>query len=219
MNLWELPVSAFTDEVASDSPAPGGGAVAGLQAAVGAALGVMVAQLTQGRKKYEAFAENAAEAEKKLNSLRGRMLAAMEQDCQAFREVSAAFALPRETEEEKARRSEAIQEKLRVCTQTPLNLMALCDEAMAAVTSMLGRCNSTCSSDLGMAALSLKAALQGAWLNVCINITSLKDRAFAEECRKKGEALMARALPAADRCFSEVLKSTGVSGPLATEHP
>ena len=71
-------IRTFLDEVASDSPAPGGGSVAGLEASLGAALGVMVTRLTQGRKKYEAFAAHAAEAEKKLDTLRVQMLDAME---------------------------------------------------------------------------------------------------------------------------------------------
>ncbi|MBQ9528541.1 MAG: cyclodeaminase/cyclohydrolase family protein [Fretibacterium sp.] len=208
MSLSELTVRAFMDEVASDSPAPGGGSVAGLEASVGAALGVMVTQLTQGRKKYEAFAEHAAEAEKKLNALRTQMLDVMEKDCEAFNVVSAAFGLPKSTEEEKAKRSEAIQEGLKGCTQTPLELMGLCGEALVVVESLLGRCNDTCASDLGVASLSLKAGIQGAWLNVCINIASLKDKAFAEECRKKGEALLARALPVADKCYAGVLKAS-----------
>ena len=119
MSLSELTVRAFMDEVASDSPAPGGGSVAGLEASVGTALGVMVTRLTQGRKKYEAFAAHAAEAEKKLNALRVQMLDAMEDDCEAFNRVSAAFALPKGTEAEKAKRSSAIQEGLKGCTRTP----------------------------------------------------------------------------------------------------
>ncbi|MCR5347339.1 MAG: cyclodeaminase/cyclohydrolase family protein [Fretibacterium sp.] len=211
MSLSELPVRSFMDEVASDSPAPGGGSVAGMEAAVGAALGVMVARLTQGRRKYAEFAEHAAEAGKTLDALRTRMLDAMERDCQAFNTVSAAFGLPKGTDEEKVRRSEAIQEGLKGCTRTPLELMELCSEALTAVTSMLGRCNDTCASDLGVAALSLRTALQGAWLNVCINIAALKDKAFAEECRKKGEALLARAIPEAERCYAEVLKMSGAA--------
>ena len=208
MSLSELPVRAFMDEVASDSPAPGGGSVAGLEASVGTALGVMVTRLTQGRKKYEAFAAHAAEAEKKLNALRVQMLDAMEDDCEAFNRVSAAFALPKGTEAEKAKRSSAIQEGLKGCTRTPLELMSLCDEALSVIESLLGRCNDTCASDLGVAALSLKAGIQGAWLNVCINIASLKDKAFVEECRKKGEALLAHALPVADKCYTKVLKAS-----------
>ncbi|MBR1673275.1 MAG: cyclodeaminase/cyclohydrolase family protein [Fretibacterium sp.] len=208
MSLAELQVSTFTERVASDVPAPGGGSVAALEGALGAALGVMAAQLTQGRKKYADFAEHAAEVEKKCEALRGRLLDAMERDNEAFNTVSAAFALPKETEEEKARRSAAIQEGLKVCTQTPLETMELCDEGLQLVASMMGRCNDSCVSDLGVAALSLKAGLQGAWLNVCINIASLKDKAFAGECREKGEALLARAIPAADECYAAVLRAT-----------
>ena len=211
MSLSDLTVSAFTEQLASDSPAPGGGSAAALEAALGSALGAMVARLTQGRKKYAEFAEHAAEAERKCDSLQARLLGAMERDTEAFNKVSAAFALPRETEEEKAWRSDAIQEGLKLCTQTPLELMELCEEGLTVIESMMGRCNETCASDLGVAALSLKAGLQGAWLNVCINIASLKDKAFADECREKGSLLLARAIPVADRCYAGVLKLSGAA--------
>ena len=209
MSLSELSVSAFIDDLASDSPAPGGGSAAALEAALGAALGVMVAKLTQGRKKYAEFAEHAAEIERKCDSLQSRLLGVMERDTDAFNKVSAAFALPKGTDEEKAWRSGAIQEALRGCTETPLELMELCDEGLDLIESMMGRCNDTCVSDLGVAALSLKAGVQGAWLNVCINIASLKDKAFADECRKKGESLLSRTIPVADRCYAEVLRLSG----------
>ena len=209
MSLSDLSVSAFIDELSSDSPAPGGGSAAALEAALGAALGVMVAKLTQGRKKYEEYAEHAAEVERKCDSLQARLLGVMERDTEAFNKVSAAFALPKGTEEEEAWRSGAIQEALKGCTETPLELMELCEEGLALVESMIGRCNDTCVSDLGVAALSFKAGIQGAWLNVCINIASVKDRAFADECRGRGEALLARAIPVADRCHAEVLRLSG----------
>ena len=206
ISLSELKLHEFTENVAADSPAPGGGSVAGFTAAIGAALGLMAARLTQNRKKYESFAAHAAEVESRLETLRTEALGLMEQDCAAFKKVSAAFDMPKETEGERAKRGAAIQEGLKACTETPLRLMELCAEGLNLVESMLGRCNDTCVSDLAMSALSLKAALQGAWLNVSVNISWLKDSAFAGSCRDRGTALLAAA-EIADRCYEEVLKS------------
>jgi len=209
MKLAELRTDAFVDLVASDEPAPGGGSVAALEGALGAALTAMVAKMTQGRKKYAAFAEHAAETEAQGLALKARLVDVMDRDTEAFQLVSAAFAMPKETDEQKAARSAAIQNGLKACTMTPLEVMELCDEALTLANSMLFRFNDTCASDLGVALLSLKAGIQGAWLNVLINIGSLKDQDFAADCRKKGEDLLAHALPLADACYAQILGLVG----------
>lgn len=110
MELAELTVRGFTEEIASASPAPGGGSAAALAGAVGAALTAMVSGLTLGRKKYEAVQELALRAQAQADALRKRLLAAMEQDTQAFLQVSAAYAMPKQTPEEKQARSSAIEQ-------------------------------------------------------------------------------------------------------------
>ena len=170
------------------------------------ALTAMVGGLTQGRKKYAEYAEHAAEVEKKGNELKTRLLDVMDRDTEAFNVVSAAFGMPKATDEEKAARSAAIQEGLKGCTKTPMEMMELIDETLTLAQSLLGRFNDTSASDLGVAFLSLKAGIQGAWLNVLINVGSLKDQEFAAEYRAKGEALLAHALPLADECYAEIVK-------------
>ena len=108
MELAELTVRGFTEEIASASPAPGGGSAAALAGAVGAALTAMVSGLTLGRKKYEAVQELALRAQAQADVLRKRLLAAMEQDTQAFLQVSAAYAMPKQTLEEKQARETLI---------------------------------------------------------------------------------------------------------------
>lgn len=207
MKLADMTVTQFVDTVASDAPAPGGGSVAALEGSIGAALAAMVANLTQGRKKYAEYAEYAAEVEKKGNELKARLLDVMDRDTEAFNVVSAAFGMPKATDEEKAARSAAIQEGLKGCTKTPMEMMELCADAIALAASLLERgFNDTSASDLGVAFLSLKSGMQGAWLNVLINIGSLKDRGFAEDCRKRGEILLERALPLADAGFAKVVE-------------
>ena len=206
MKLADLKVNEFADLVASDAPAPGGGSVAALYGAIGAALTAMVACLTQGRKKYAEYAEHAAIVEQEAGALQAKLIDVMDRDTDAFMVVSDAFAMPKETDEQKVARSAAIQEGLKGCTRTPMEMMELCDETVTLAASLIGRFNDTSASDLGVALLSLKAGIQGAWLNVLINIGSLKDREFADECRSRGEALLAHALPLADECYAEILK-------------
>ena len=131
----------------------------------------------------------------------------MDRDTDAFNVVSDAFAMPKATDEEKAARSAAIQNGLKGCTKTPMEMMELIDETLTLAQSLLGRFNDTSASDLGVAFLSLKAGIQGAWLNVLINISGIADEAFAAEYRKNGEALLAKALPLADEIYEEILKT------------
>ena len=205
MKLSELQVSGFASLLASDAPAPGGGSAAALEGALGAALGAMVCSLTVGKKKYADVQELAAESKSKLEALMTRFLDVMERDTEAFNVVSAAFSLPKSTDEEKAARSAAIQEGLKGCTKTPFEMMEISVEALDIVSALVGKSNASAASDLGVASLSLRSAVQGAWLNVLINIGSLKDKELAADYRARGEALLAKALPLADEIYSAVV--------------
>ena len=206
MKLSDMTVRDFTELLASEAPAPGGGSSAALSGALGAALTAMVGCLTRPKKKYEALAPFAAEVEEKEQALRAQLLDVMDRDTEAFLRVSAAFALPKESPGEKAARSAAIQAALKGCTETPMEMMRLCADALVLTEALLTQgFNDSAASDLGAAALSLKAGVQGAWLNVLINIGAIRDAAFVETCRAEGEALLARALPLADSIHARVL--------------
>lgn len=207
MKLAELKTAEFVDLLASDAPAPGGGSAAALEGALGAALTAMVCGLTVGKKKYAEYQELAEEAQKKATDLKARFVDVMDRDTEAFNVVSAAFGMPKETDEEKAARSAAIQKGLEGCTKTPFEMMELAVETLELTVSILGKSNDSAASDLGVSALSLRAAIQGAWLNVLINIGSLKNKELAEDYRAKGEALLAKALPLADEIYDTVVKS------------
>lgn len=206
MELKKLEVSAFADLLASDAPAPGGGSTAALEGALGASLTAMVCGLTVGKAKYAASQELVQSVREQCAALQVRFLDVMDRDTEAFNAVAAAFALPKGTEEEKAARSGAIQAALGGCIDTPMEMMELAAETLELTESLLGRFNDSAASDLGVAALSLRSAIQGAWLNVRINISSIKDRDLAERSRTRGEALLDRALPAADRIYAAVLE-------------
>ena len=203
--LAELTVTEFADLLASDAPAPGGGSAAALEGAIGAALTAMVCGLTKGKKKFAEFNDLAVEAEVKALALKDRFIDVMDRDTEAFNVVSAAFGMPKATDEEKAARSAAIQKGLEGCTATPFEMMEIALETLELTVSILGKSNDSAASDLGVSALSLRAAIQGAWLNVLINIGSLKNKELAEDYRVKGEALLAKALPLADKIYAEVV--------------
>ena len=205
MKLVEMKVNEFVDLMASDEPAPGGGSAAALEGALGAALTAMVCALTVGKKKYADVQELAIESQKKGNELKAQFVDVIDRDTEAFNAVSAVFAMPKDTDEEKAARKAAMQEALKGCTKTPFEMMELACQALELTRSVVGKLNASAASDLGCAALSLKAAIQGAWLNVLINIGSLKNKELAEDYRKKGEALLERALPVADRIYQTVV--------------
>ena len=130
MKLSELSVLAFTERVASCDPAPGGGSCAALYGCLGAALTAMVGGMTQNRKKYAEYENHAKEIEAKCGMLREKLADVMDRDTDAFLLVSDAYALPKATDEEKAARSLAIQEGLKACTRTPLEMMELMGEAV-----------------------------------------------------------------------------------------
>lgn len=207
MKLAEQTVTEFVNLMGSDAPAPGGGSAAALTGALGAALTAMVCALTQGKKKYADYAELTAGVGEKAQALKAQYVDVIDRDTEAFNAVSAVFAMPKETDEEKAARSAAMQSALQGCTKTPFEMMELAVQTLELTDSIVGKSNASAASDLGCAALSLKAAIQGAWLNVLINIGGLKDQAFSDKYRAEGEALLAKALPLADSIYEKVLAS------------
>ena len=210
MKLAELKTAEFVDLLASDAPAPGGGSAAALEGALGAALTAMVCSLTtvgKSKEKYAEYQEFVIASQKKAVDLKARFVDVMDRDTEAFNVVSAAFGMPKATDEEKAARSAAIQKGLEGCTKTPFEMMELAVETLELTASILGKSNDSAASDLGVSALSLRSAIQGAWLNVLINVGSLKNKELGEDYRKKGEALLAKALPLADQIYDTVVKS------------
>ena len=205
MKLAEMNVTQFADVLASDAPAPGGGSAAALAGALGAALTAMVCELTVHKKQFAEVREDVLAVQAKASQLQKAFLDVMDRDTDAFLVVSNAFAMPKATDEEKAARSVAIQKGLEGCTATPFEMMQLAAQTIELTESLLGRFNTASASDLGVGALSLRTAVQGAWLNVLINIGSLKNKELAEDYRAKGQALVDEVVAAADRVYDIVL--------------
>jgi len=205
MKLANHTVEDFSKILASDAPAPGGGSTAALQGALGSALLHMVAALTDGKEKYKDSEALIKELLGETEKLRAAFIDVMDRDTAAFNGVTAVFAMPKATDEEKAARKEAMQEALKACTLTPFEMMQLCDKTLELAYKAIGKTNINAASDFGVCALSLKAAVQGAWLNVLINIDGISDEGFTKKYRSDGEAILERALPLADRIYENVI--------------
>lgn len=176
--LAQLSVEGFLSELGSNSPAPGGGSVAALSGALGAALVTMVCSLTIGKKGYEASGNELNSGLQKSKSLADSLLKRVDLDTEAFNGVMAAFKMPKETDQDKAARTEAIQRGYREAVQSPLGIASECLDVLRISERLLGRTNTNALSDLGVAAQQAYAGLEGAVMNVKINLPSIKDAKF-----------------------------------------
>jgi formiminotetrahydrofolate cyclodeaminase len=188
--LTEKSVNTFLDELASSAPAPGGGSAAALGAAIGAALLSMVANLTVGKKKYADVQDDILRILNRSEALRRRCVELLESDVAAYTKVSKAYKMPRETEEEKAARSAAIQEALKGATTVPMELAETCVEILSLCPESAEKGNVLAVSDVGVGVLMAEAALRAAALNVLINLGSIKDEAFVRREGARLDALL-----------------------------
>jgi len=193
MKLIDLNVMDFTNKLASSDPTPGGGSAAALSGLVGISLAAMVANLTIGRKKYAEYEDFMQTVLADANAQQAALLAGIDLDAEAYDKVSAAYKLPKETDEEKSARLAAIQDALKIATTTPLNILNHCMASLRLAHSMIGKCNTNAASDLGVAAVSLNTGIQGAWMNILINLSGIKDESFKDEARKKAQETLAQA--------------------------
>ena len=204
MKLVDLTTKDFIKEMGSDSPAPGGGSASALCGAQAAALLAMVGRLTIGKKKYADVQELAEETVKEADRLEETLTEIIDRDTESFNAVSAVFAMPKDTDEEKAARKAAMQEALKLCTVTPLEMMRNGYEGLRLIEKAAGKLNLTAASDMGCAVLGFKSCIYGAWLNVLINIAGITDEAYAAKCREEGEKIMTEATALADQLYEKV---------------
>lgn len=207
MKLIEHKVADFVELLASDAPAPGGGSAAALLGAVGASLAAMVAGLTSGKEKYREFEPQTQELQAAATRMKGRFLELVDQDTEAFNEVSAAYKLPKTTEAEKEARRDAIELSLKNATKTPFAMMETAAECLQVVAGAVGKTNASAASDLGVAAYSLRAAVHGAWLNVLINVGGIKDAAFVAQYKTAGQKLLVDSDLLADTVSRQIVES------------
>ncbi len=199
----ELPIREFLSVLASSAPTPGGGTAAAVAGAMGAGLAEMVTALTLAREKYASSHEAMRPIARAAAAAREEFLALAREDAEAYDEVVAARRLPRDTEEQKASRSERIAAANRRAAEVPMRTARAGERLLAAMPALAEKGNPNAASDAGAATLLLEACVQAALLNVAINLPGVSDTGFVEEMRREVEELRA----AAQKLRSEVLES------------
>lgn len=192
--LVDLTVKDFLDKVAGNDPVPGGGSVAALSGALGAALSTMVAGLTIGKKGYEVSEEVMQHAQTVTTRLLEEFIVFIDKDSEAYNEVFACFKLPKVTDEEKAIRSAAIQEATKHAALIPMEVARKALNMMPVIADIARLGNRNAVTDACVAMMSARSAVLGALLNVRINLSSLKDKEFAGQLQAEADRIEESAL-------------------------
>lgn len=175
----------YFDELSSNSPTPGGGNVSALCGALAASLGTMVCNLTIGKKKYADVEAEIISLKEKLALFQNDFIELAQRDNEAFDKVMEAFKLPKESEQEKEIRNSKIEEATINAAEVPSEVMKKCYDLLPILKTISEKGNKNSLSDAGVAIALVKASVQGAYLNVLINCSSLSNQTVAEEIRKR----------------------------------
>ena len=188
-SLLKMSLREFCNETLSESPAPGGGSVAALMGALGASLGGMVANLSAGKRGWDDKIQYFSDWAVKAQQLKDELLLLVDEDTAAFNKVMDAFALPKSSQEEKAARTSAIETATKYAAEIPLKVMETSFKSYELLADMADKGNPASVSDVGVGALATRACIEGAALNVRINLGQLKDEKFKSELQEKIRSL------------------------------
>jgi formiminotetrahydrofolate cyclodeaminase len=192
--LVKLNIRMFLDELASSSPAPGGGSVAALSGALGAALSSMVCNLTRGKQGYEAVQEEMKYILEKSESLRKDLTELIDKDTEAFNEVIKALQMPKETDSQKEQRRQILQTAFKHAAEVPLETARKCTQILDVARVIAEKGNKNSVSDAAVSALMAQTGLQAAMLNVRINLTSIKDPEYVHKVNAELHELLQNAM-------------------------
>ncbi len=192
--LTELTIKDFISKVISNDPVPGGGSVSALNGALAAALSAMVANLTVGRKKYVEVNDLMQELSARFEKLSQKLIEDVDRDSDAYNRVFAAFKLPKETDEEKQVRNEAIQRETKYAAQVPMEVARAVYEVLPQIDAIAQKGNSNAVTDACVSMMCARTAILGALLNVRINLTSIKDEAFVNAMREEADTIEAHTI-------------------------
>ncbi len=200
--LASMSVRSFVELVGARTSAPGGGSASALIAAVGAALGAMVGWMTYGKRKFEAQDATMRRLIPPLHHAMKGLIPMIDRDTRAFDGYMEALGMPRDTEEEKAARHQAMQEGLKAAVQVPLEVMRLADRAWDAMVEMAAHGNVASRSDLEVGAKALETGIWGASRNVAINLPGIEDEAYRKTAAEEADTLAARAAAKRDEALA-----------------
>jgi formiminotetrahydrofolate cyclodeaminase len=187
--LLNKPLGEFLGDLASKSPTPGGGSIAALSGAMAGGLITMVCDLTIGKQQYAAFESEARGLRERSEALRAELQQLAQDDIAAFDHLSAAYKLPRTTEADAASRRAAIQKTTRHATDVPLRIARAAVALLPLCAPLARQGNRTAVSDVGVAALMIRAAVPAALINVESNLAALEDQIFVRQTRAQAEDL------------------------------
>jgi glutamate formiminotransferase / formiminotetrahydrofolate cyclodeaminase len=209
--LMSMTAARFVDEVSSESPAPGGGSVAALMGSLAAALAVMVANLTIGKKGYEGAWPELASMAERGQVIKDQLALAVDADTDAFNRVMNAMRLPKGTPAQDAERDQALETAYKSAADVPLGTLRSCVAALRLAETAAERGNTNSASDAGVAALAARGGAEGAALNVLINLGAIKDAAFKDRYVADTGKLVADARRLCDAVQARVKSTLGVT--------
>ena len=204
--IADMSIKEYLDILKTDAPAPGGGGVSGLTAAQGISLTLMVIELTLGKKKYEEYMELIEKSRERALGLYEELAVAADEDREVFLKLSEAYALPKETEEEKKFKKQVLGERSLAATEAPYKVMELSLEGLEITEKLVGKSNKMAVSDLGVAAACFLAACKSAWLNVKINLPYLTDKDRAQAFEKGGRNILEKVTALSEKIYDAVEK-------------
>jgi glutamate formiminotransferase/formiminotetrahydrofolate cyclodeaminase len=199
--LISMNLERFAEETASESPAPGGGSISAYVGALGASLAAMVANLSSHKRGWDEHWKTFSDWAEQAQKIKNGLLQLVDEDTRAFNAIMEAIQLPKETAEERQKRSASMEAATRHAIEVPLRTMELAMAAFEPIRAMVEIGNPNSISDAGVGALCARAAVHGAGLNVHINASGLKDKEFAAKSKAQADAWMAEA----DRLEQELI--------------
>lgn len=205
--LIRMNLRSFADETASESPAPGGGSISAYVGSLGVSLGVMVANLSAGKRGWEEQLPVFSEAAEQGQQLKDTLLLLVDEDTNAFNKIMNAFGLPKNTEEEKNTRSQAIEDATKYACEIPFKVMETAFAALAMLELMIEKGNKNSITDAGVGVLCVKTAVRGAYFNVLVNAQGIKDRSFADAIKSKAKGVLNQTNQTADKLVEKVEES------------
>nr|WP_296262945.1 cyclodeaminase/cyclohydrolase family protein [uncultured Merdimonas sp.] len=203
--MLEKKTTDFLEVLSSKEPVPGGGGASAAVGAFGAALGMMVTNLTVGKKKYADVEEEIIGIRGRLKEIRDRLIGLTDQDAKAFEPLSRAYGMPKDTEEERIEKERVMEQALYEASVVPLQIMETVGEAMKELEILEEKGSRIAVSDVGVGILFAQAALEGASLNVFINTRLMKDKGRAQELNRRARSLIEEGSARKERVYGKVL--------------
>ena len=210
MKLIDMTVTDFASEVDSNSPAPGGGSVSALASDIGVGLARMMAHLSFGKKKFEALDDKTKEEFKvrfdKLGEIRTELSTLVDKDTESFNEFMKALKLPKETDEEKVARAKAMEEATIFSIEVPYKTAKLSLEALQLLDFLVANGNQNAITDIGVGTLMLATGMEGAILNVKVNLGQIKDKQIYDKYRDGCKEILSEGNEIKDNIISNIHK-------------